>query len=223
MNNFGTQANDLRGKFLKRGYPDKVLRDAYKKAARANRDSLPMPRKHDQEKVIMIMSTFYDRAPEVGNILDRYWQILKTDKDVGPLIPSRPGIMYRRVRSIRDHLLHSHYAHPKKEGTWLDRKINGTFRCGGCQACPFIKKSKDFSSINTRKTYTLRDFANCRTKGVVYLCKCSCPLEYIGKTKCEFKTRILEHIGDVQNRRDTQLQNTSGNTMQRMSQFSIFA
>lgn len=49
----------------------------------------------------------------------------------------------------------------------------------------------------------MRDFANCRTKGLVYLCSCSCPLDYIGKTVCQFRRRILDHIGDTRSRRET--------------------
>lgn len=91
----------------------------------------------------------------------------------------------------------------RKEGTWLDRKINGTFKCGSCKACPFVCRSKVFVSVNTGKSFTMRDFANCCTKGLVYLCKCSCPMEYIGKTIRELRRRILDHAGDICNRRDT--------------------
>lgn len=35
--------------------------------------------------------------------------------------------------------------------------------------------------------------------------KCPCPKDYVGKTKLEFRRRILDHDGDLKNRRYTPL------------------
>lgn len=84
-----------------------------------------------------------------------------------------------------------------------ERKVNrGTL---GMQPLPKPKtirdlnKTKTFTSSTTGKTYTTIDFVNCRSKGVIYLCKCTCPSDYVGKTKRKFKTRLREHICDIKN------------------------
>lgn len=102
-----------------------------------------------------------------------------------------------------DFLIHSHYTPPMIEGTWLDRGIKGNFRCGTCKACKFIHKANSFTNPTTGIEYTSRHFSNCKTKGVVYLARCDCPLLYVGKTTRELRRRILEHVGDINHSRDT--------------------
>ena len=43
------------------------------------------------------------------------------------------------------------------------------------------------------------NYSNCRTKNVIYLCKCSCPKWYVGKTTRQIRTRILEHKSRIRN------------------------
>lgn len=41
----------------------------------------------------------------------------------------------------------------------------------------------------------IRGFANCKTMGVFYLCKCTCPMDYVGKTKSRFRHKISWRCG----------------------------
>lgn len=59
-------------------------------------------------------------------MLKQYWGILKTDPDLKDISLHYPQVTYRRGRSLRDRLVHSHYTPIKKTGTWLDRKPVGT-------------------------------------------------------------------------------------------------
>lgn len=121
---------------------------------------------------------------------------------ISEFLRTSPAITFCKGRSIKDRLVHSHYEAPKLEGTWLERKMQSTFRCGCCQARSLVSRAKELSSSVTKRTYQKQDFANCKTKGVVYLCKCTCLLDYIGKMKYEFWWCIL-HVSDIRNRRDT--------------------
>lgn len=102
-----------------------------------------------------------------------------------------------------EHLVHSHYVPPSTGGTWLDHEIKGTFRCGSCKACNYIRNKNSFKNPQTGVEYMSRAFANCKTKAVVYMAMCNCPLLYIGKTIREFRRRVLEHVGDIDHSRDT--------------------
>lgn len=141
----------------------------------------------------VVNGTFDNESRNVRNILEKYWEILKNDHDIAGCIPTHPGITFRRGRSLRDHLVHSHYEAPRLEGTWLKRRINGMFRCGQCRACHFVNKTKEFQSSQTGDRFVIRDFVNCKTKGLVYICTCPCPKDYVGKTKSEFCQQILDN------------------------------
>lgn len=67
-----------------------------------------------------------------------------------------------------------------------------------------MTRTKEFESVVTRERFALRDFVNCRTKGVVDIAS-SCPKNYVGKTKREVRRRILDYVGDIRNKRDTPL------------------
>lgn len=62
------------------------------------------------------------------------------------------------------------------------------------RACPFITKTASFESAVTNQQFTIRDLIDCKSKGVVYMAKCPCPKNYIGKMKHEFRRRIPDHM-----------------------------
>lgn len=68
-----------------------------------------------------------------------------------------------------------------------------------------MNRTNSFDSVVTGENFVIRDFINCKSKKVVYLAKCTCPKNYVGKTKREFRRYILDHVGDIRNRRDTSL------------------
>lgn len=102
-------------------------------------------------------------------------------------------------------MVKSHYMVPQKTNTWLERKTVGSYRCGNCKACTYMLNTKEFSSPATGIEYHIRDFCNCRSKGVVYMARCECPLIYVRKTIRELRRLVLEHIGDIPHHRDTAL------------------
>lgn len=97
--------------------------------------------------------------------------------------------MFRRARSLRDQLTSSHYTHIKPPRTGP----NGTFRCGDCPRCPWVREGRRFILPNGEPLVP-RTFANCGTKGVIYLMTCSCKAFYVGKTIREFRQRIGDHL-----------------------------
>ncbi|XP_056380387.1 uncharacterized protein LOC130275860 [Hyla sarda] len=204
MEGFNNQARDLRDRFVERGYPSDVLFTSFNRALTSERKELLTPKNRTiEDNSVRLIGTYDNQSERVKNILKRYWPLLRSDQDLNDIVSPYPMITFRRGRSIRDRLVHSHFVEPTRQGTWLDRKPLGTFRCGRCRACSNIQQSKSFTSVVTGREYTIRDFANCDTEGVIYVGTCTCPLQYIGKTKRSFKKRIREHVCDIQNRRDT--------------------
>ncbi|OCT55731.1 hypothetical protein XELAEV_18004497mg [Xenopus laevis] len=134
------------------------------------------------------------------------WHILEQDADLKETIGDRPLITYRRSKNLRDRLIHSHYNNPSKP-TWLTCNIKGCYKCGDCLACPFVRKSTTLYGRLDIEEYTIKQFINCKTMGVIYVMECKCGMRYVGKTKREFRRRILEHVGDVRNKRNTTIAN----------------
>ncbi|OCT72009.1 hypothetical protein XELAEV_18034990mg [Xenopus laevis] len=65
-----------------------------------------------------------------------------------------------------------------------------------------------YSNYNHRTNGHSRiHFINCKTVEAIYIMKCQCGKEYVGKTQREFWRRILEHVGDVRHKRNTSVAN----------------
>ncbi|OCT64993.1 hypothetical protein XELAEV_18041234mg [Xenopus laevis] len=139
---------------------------------------------------------------DITRILTKHWHILEQDRDLKQIIGDRPLITFRRSRNIGDQLTHSHYKTPTNT-TWLTNKTKGCYKCGTCMACPFIQKTNCVTGRLDIANFKISQFINCKTVGVVYIMKCACGKTYVGKTKREFRRRILEHVGDVKNNRNT--------------------
>ncbi|OCT85064.1 hypothetical protein XELAEV_18023227mg [Xenopus laevis] len=83
----------------------------------------------------------------------------------------------------------------------------GCYKFGTCKACPWIRKATKIEGRSDMKEYFIKEFINCKTKGVIYIMSCECGKNYIGKTKRELSRRILEHVGDVLHKRNTSVAN----------------
>lgn len=113
FNNFKKESDILQKRFSDRGYPNKTLKKAYQHASTQNRLDLltkKMPTKTDD--ITRIIGTYDMAAPEVRNILDTFWPILRRDPFGAEFIPGRPSLTFRRGRNVGDFVVHSHYVPP---------------------------------------------------------------------------------------------------------------
>lgn len=75
--------------------------------------------------------------------------------------------------------------------------ILGSFPCGHCSFCQYIRHEKTFS-LPIGTTFKPAHITNCQTWGVVYLMSCECGAYYVGKTKQEIHRRISKHVYHMQ-------------------------
>ncbi|OCT99589.1 hypothetical protein XELAEV_18005372mg [Xenopus laevis] len=193
---FKKEADKLYQRFKQRGYSHNSLKTAYKRALEADRNQLLIPNKSKEtnksNKIIRFIGNYCSEQKEIRQILTNHWQILEQDNDLTSVIGTKPTITFRRSRNLHDQLVHSHLSKNVKP-TWLENRTKGCYKCGSCLACPFIERALIYQE----------HFMNCKTSGVIYVMTCKCGKRYVGKTKREFRRRILEHVGDVKHRRNT--------------------
>ncbi|OCT81119.1 hypothetical protein XELAEV_18027932mg [Xenopus laevis] len=104
--------------------------------------------------------------------------------------------LYQRfkMRGIGNLLTQSHF---QKQPNKFCCKTTGSFRCGDCEQCRFIKPSKMFGK--TGLEFKMYHYTCCTTTHVIYLFTCHCGSLYVGKTKRPFKRRIYKHLLDIKN------------------------
>lgn len=145
-------------------------------------------------ETVRFITTYSAHHNLLRNILTKNWHLLAEHHTLAKYIRPTPEVVFRRARSLRDQLTSSHYTptRPLRSGP------NGTFKCRDCPWCPWVHEGRHFVLPNG-ETLTPCTFANCGTKGVIYLMNCVCKAFYVGKTIREFRQRIGDHLYDSEN------------------------
>lgn len=197
-NDFDTKANEMAQRFQQRGYDPTLIDEAIEKAHGRDRMSLLDPRpKHGNDRITFV-TEYSTASKQVKNIIKKHWNILQCDPSLQHLSSSPPRFCFKRGQNIRDIVVSSTYMETPKT-TWLDRGLNGNFRCGKCACCSHTFDTKVFSHPHSGKKYHIKEFINCQSTHVVYMLKCPCGLLYVGQTKRNLKMRIAEHKGAIRN------------------------
>uniref|UniRef100_A0A8C5M1L9 Reverse transcriptase domain-containing protein n=1 Tax=Leptobrachium leishanense TaxID=445787 RepID=A0A8C5M1L9_9ANUR len=199
------QAKILQKNFKEKGYPNRVLKQAYQKAAYHSRDTLLQDTPKNDSNRIRCIGNYDTGNNTVKNIMDRYWPLLTLDPHLKESVGPRATITNRRCKNLKDLLVHSHYEKTKLETTsWLRNNLKGTYSCGRCKSCAnILKDSKVIHDTRQEKTFLIHNFFNCNTSGLVYMITCGCGKKYVGKTFRPFKYRIREHIRSIGGHIDT--------------------
>lgn len=155
------------------------------------RNSLLFNRKKPSSSndAVRFITTYSAHRNVLQNILSNNWHFLAEHHILGKHVQSAPELVFHRVCSLRDQLTSSHYTFEKPHRIGP----KGTFRCGDCPRCPWVREGKWFVLPNG-ELFVPRTFANCGTRGVVYLMLCICKAFYVGKTIRELRQRIGDHF-----------------------------
>ncbi|OCT82610.1 hypothetical protein XELAEV_18025139mg, partial [Xenopus laevis] len=199
---FKREAYSLYQRFKSRGYKTRCLRRAYQYALSLNRDDLLYKRRNPNtqisspktQEVTRLVLTYNTNDNEIRSSIHKHWNILAKDPVVGKLVSPYPQFSYRRNTSIGDSLTRSHFQ-PQSRTTCC--KTLGSYKCGACEQCQYIKVSTSFG--NGRVNYDMYHYTCCTTTHVIYLFTCHCGSKYVGKTKRPFRRRIYEHMRDIRN------------------------
>lgn len=126
---------------------------------------------------------FVGEHNKVRHIIQKYWHLLATDDVIAKYVNPYPQITYRKSRSLKDQLVHSHLM-PRQGGS----SCRGTAPCGRCEFCRFPMNPAELALPNGRICKP-HFFANCQSIGVVYYMVCDCQAFYVEKkTKDHFFT-----------------------------------
>uniref|UniRef100_A0A8C5N1Z7 Reverse transcriptase domain-containing protein n=1 Tax=Leptobrachium leishanense TaxID=445787 RepID=A0A8C5N1Z7_9ANUR len=103
------QAKTLQKNFKEKGYPNRVLKQAYQKAAYHSRETLLQDPPKTNSNQIRCIGNFDTGNNLVKDIMDRYWPLLTLDPHLKESVGPHATITNRRCRNLKDMLVHSHY------------------------------------------------------------------------------------------------------------------
>ncbi|XP_029469168.1 uncharacterized protein LOC115097463 [Rhinatrema bivittatum] len=195
MPSFKKHAKDLQERFKARGYPDRVVNHAYRRARYINRDLLLQPKKTQKSHSLVCVLPYSNRVGDLIQVIKNHWHLVSGF--VGMQVP--PMFSFKRSQNLRDILVHSDL------GSGESRKeMNGGHHpCTGCSVCKFSLSVNFFIHPVSGKKMYLRNKTTCQSSSVVYIVQCPCGLFYVGKTTRKVRIRILEHCSRIRNEVET--------------------
>ncbi|CAJ0943749.1 unnamed protein product [Ranitomeya imitator] len=195
---FEIQADDLKNRFLDRGYSKRSVKRAYNRAKHFDRHQLLFSSKQTKAtNQVRLVTQYHSRWRDMSDILAKHWPILLADPVLKQYLPSHPFVTARRSKNLGDHLVRSYLppTNPRpifSNGSRTDRPRWG---CKPC-ACPNIEYATHFHSSDGRE-FSITHTINCLTTMVVYHGTCPCNKIYIGLTTRTLKNRAREHVRDI--------------------------
>lgn len=195
---FMVQARMLKDRFVEKGYSSSDLDKEIENACKVDREALLQDRPKEPNDAFKwsFLTSFSTQHRHIKRIFQHHWDVLKTDKILGPLLPETPKVVFRGVPSLRNKLAPNVIDPPKK--TSFFHNWTGFHPCKRCLVCQHNtcgrRTSHEFSSTVTGRTYAIKQFSTCATTGIVYLITCPCGKQYVGRTIRSFTVRVSEHI-----------------------------
>lgn len=193
-NDFIQQAHSMKYRFSERGYSQRTIRSAYKRALYSNRDTLLEPRQKQKTEHIVCSLRYSPLSNKTKRVLLRHWHVLQ----IHDSFTNKPLVALRRNSNLRDKLVHTSQDRTAKQPT-IDSlpPPSGHYPCAHCACCPLSSKIKSFINPSTNVEITLRSLTTCASEGVIYAIRCECPLIYVGKTSRCLRIRITEHKSSI--------------------------
>ena len=167
-----SHVRDLKGWFLRRGYPQQIIEEQMDRAFR-----LPLENDTQQNKMenrIALVVTYSNAFRNLSTTLQKNFNILYSDLLVA----------YRSARNLKNFFVRSK-VYP------LERTV-GSSKCGSkrCQVCLNVSETDIFESFQTKRQYKINHHLDCNDKCLIYLLSCKiCGLQYVGSTTDRFRLR----------------------------------
>ena len=197
---FRQEAHKMIDFFKIRGYPNRILKKAYKKALDTSRNTSLKPKTRTQDdencKRPKLVVTYHPHIKPLVDEVKSHFQILLQDPDTKEAFPQPPLIVYRRARNIRDYLVRSRM--PRA----LPSNSIGTFPCHrDCITCKYVTRNSTWNFPKGK--WVVRSSYTCESRNLIYGIECGiCHLYYIGQTGRRLSDRFTEHLSDIKNLKD---------------------
>ena len=191
----------MKSKFLEKGYKEQDLETALMQADSRNRADLLVPRERESNDDFQFafFSSYSVQHFSVKKLIRKHWHILKNDSLLGPVLPEAPKVIFRGVPPLRLQVAPNIVDPPKTISFFQER--GGFYPCRGCATCKVnacrSRRVETFFSNATQRNVKIKPFITCSTRHVVYLLRCPCGREYVGRTIRKLHVRLQEHVANI--------------------------
>ena len=198
---FDHHSKELKERFLKQGYDQKLVDEQLEKVDKLVRDDLLQEKDQEQQDPKRIRF-----LPNRTAVVRKNWNILQTSKNLMELLQEHPIRAFKRNKNLKEILGSTRIENGKvKKFNISSGKGKCTTSLSGTKTlcCNQVLTTNTLISQQARRTFNIFFNLNCKSEYVIYLMKCIlCKKQYVGKAKTAFNLRLNNH------RRDTKKPNS---------------
>ena len=190
--------DNLKQKFLERGYPLEMVTENLARGAALDREDLLKPKFYPTQASPAVPSkpkfiptfiiTYNPHNPPLKEWLKEAFIVLQSDQKMRKIYERPPSVTFRQAKNLKQILVKNRMKElPYTDCTDLPpagcyRHVHGA-RGRACMLCPKLKESRKFTNTFTGLSYNIRHNLTCKSTYVVYLITCqACSSQYTGKT-----------------------------------------
>ena len=178
---------NLKEKFLARGYPIELITENLARGAALCREDLLRPNFYPTQATPAVPSkpkfiptfiiTYNPHNPPLKGWLKEAFIVLQTDRKMKKIYQKPPSVTFRQARNLKQILVRNRLRElPYPDSSDVPapgckRHDHGN-RGRACMLCPRLHESKEFKSNFTGLTYRIRHHLTCKSSYVVYLVTC---------------------------------------------------
>ena len=141
-------------------------------------------KKKEKSIRIPLVTHYHPRLRFLSKILRKYYYLLEANEYLKKVFPEPPMVAFRKLKNIRDHLVH----------TTVKKEKHDILKCNQvrCKTCDHLQETKTVT-ING-KIHKINNGGSCITKNTIYALECMKYNKfYIGETGDELRSRINGH------------------------------
>ena len=195
--------SQLKSTLISRGYNEDHINDQFDKVNTIDRETtLRYKEKSHKLMKTPFITTFNKQNPNIKQIIDKNWNLLKLDKQTAKAFIDKPIIAYRRNKNLRDILGQTTISNNKVKKP-QGRPIG---YCHPCKpnlknlCCKQLNNTNKITSSKTKTSYTIRHNSTCKSSHLIYVMHCTkCNIQYVGKSEPTFEIRLNNHRTDAYN------------------------
>ena len=226
------ELQDLKRKFLLRGYPNTLLDTQLQRVHTINRNDTLTYNTTDKRKAsfakftkghsfLPLILPFHDSFTKNNlraKFLSHWSTFLQTHPNINHVFQNEtPQIVYKKNKTLAQFLVKTDMHTPKdpqdiENVNILASLLNQnddvlmTTKCNHpkCKCCSHIICCSSFFNPHTKTQFAIQHHFTCNSKAIVYIIQCTlCHTLYIGQTNRQLKDRLNNHRSDVKLKRKT--------------------
>ena len=185
------RADEMRGFFRQRGYPDEVLAKATQRVMSATRtDVLRHKKKCNNMQRVPLVVTYHPTSECLAKSVRENFHILSDDPATKDIFSDPPLTSFRKDKNLRQLLVSS--------------KLPSHTSCTGCRPCrrPRCNTCRVISTAThvhgPKGNWKISGSFSCITRDCIYCIYCTkCQQIYVGETKRRLADRVTEHLRSI--------------------------